>query len=78
MSRLHHQRKPFRRLKAALANSRHHLRDTFGQGYWNHRDRFIGLLEWFARLGNSAGMEEWHEDAQAARVLSGRLRNDEA
>ena len=57
---------------------RQYLRDTFGQGYWNHRDRFIGLLEWFARLGNSAGMEEWHEDAQAARVLSGRLRNDEA
>jgi putative DNA methylase len=57
---------------------RQYLRDTFGQGYWNHRDRFIGLLEWFARLGNSKGMEEWHEDAQAARVLSGRLRNDEA
>lgn len=57
---------------------RQYLRDTFGQGYWNQRDRFIGLLEWFARLGNSAGMEEWHEDAQAARVLSGRLRNDEA
>lgn len=57
---------------------RQYLRDTFGQGYWNQRDRFVGLLEWFARLGNSAGMEEWHEDAQAARVLSGRLRNDEA
>jgi len=57
---------------------RQYLRDTFGQGYWNQRDRFIGLLEWFARLGNSKGMEEWHEDAQAARVLSGRLRNDEA
>jgi putative DNA methylase len=57
---------------------RQYLRDTFGLGYWNQRDRFIGLLEWFARLGNSKGMEEWHEDAQAARVLSGRLRNDEA
>lgn len=57
---------------------RQYLRDTFGQGYWNQRDRFIALLEWFARLGNSAGMEEWHEDAEAARVLSGRLRNDEA
>ncbi len=57
---------------------RQYLRDTFGQGYWNQRDRFIGLLEWFARLGNSSGMEEWHKDAQAARVLSGRLRNDEA
>jgi hypothetical protein len=57
---------------------RQYLRDTFGQGYWNLRERFIGLLEWFALLGNAAGMEEWHSDSEAARILVGRLRNDQA
>ena len=27
---------------------RQYLRDTFGQGYWGQRERFIGLLEWLA------------------------------
>lgn len=57
---------------------RQYLRDTFGQGYWNQRERFIGLLEWLAQLGNAAGMEEWHADSEAARILVGRLRNDQA
>jgi putative DNA methylase len=57
---------------------RQYLRDTFGQGYWNLRERFISLLEWLAQLGNAAGMEEWHEDSEAARFLLGRLRNDHA
>lgn len=67
---------------AAADNSpepgRQYLRDTFGQGYWNLRERFISLLEWLAQLGNAAGMEEWHEDSEAARFLLGRLRNDHA
>jgi len=57
---------------------RQYLRDTFGQGYWTHRERFIGLLEWLAQLGNTAGMDEWREDSEAARILAGRLRNDHA
>lgn len=57
---------------------RQYLRDTFGQGYWSQRERFISLLEWLAQLGNAAGMEEWHEDSEAARILTGRLRNDHA
>ncbi len=67
---------------AAADNSpepgRQYLRDTFGQGYWNVRERFISLLEWLAQLGNAAGMEEWHKDSEAARFLLGRLRNDHA
>ena len=38
---------------------RQYLRDTFGQGYWGQRERFIGLLEWLAALGNAEGMGEW-------------------
>ena len=57
---------------------RQYLRDTYGQGYWTQRERFIGLLEWLSQLGNTAGMEEWLEDSEAARILAGRLRNDHA
>lgn len=57
---------------------RQYLRDTFGQGYWTQRERFIGLLEWLAQLGNTAGMDEWRGDSEAARILAGRLRNDHA
>ena len=57
---------------------RQYLRDTFGQGYWTQRERFIGLLEWLSQLGNTAGMEEWADDSEAARILAGRLRNDHA
>jgi adenine-specific DNA methylase len=67
---------------AAADNSpepgRQYLRDTFGQGYWTQRERFIGLLEWLAQLGNTAGMDEWRDDSEAARILAGRLRNDHA
>lgn len=67
---------------AAADNSpepgRQYLRDTFGQGYWTQRERFIGLLEWLAKLGNTAGMDEWLADSGAARILAGRLRNDHA
>lgn len=57
---------------------RQYLRDTFGQGYWTQRERFVGLLEWLAQLGNTAGMDEWRDDSEAARILAGRLRNDHA
>ena len=57
---------------------RQYLRDTFGQGYWALRERFVGLLDWLSALGNAAGMAEWAEDSQAARILAGRLRNDHA
>jgi hypothetical protein len=57
---------------------RQYLRDTFGQGYWSQRERFIGLLEWLAALGNAEGMNEWIADSEAARILAGRLRSDHA
>lgn len=57
---------------------RQYLRDTFGQGYWGQRERFISLLEWLAALGNAVGMDEWITDSEAARMLAGRLRNDHA
>lgn len=57
---------------------RQYLRDTFGQGYWQLRERFVGLLEWLAALGNATDMGEWATDSEAARILAGRLRNDHA
>jgi hypothetical protein len=58
---------------------RQFLRDTYGPGvYWQHRERFIDLLEWLSRLAQSAGMESWTADSEAARLLAGRLRTDEA
>jgi hypothetical protein len=57
---------------------RQYLRDTFGQGYWQRRERFVALLEWLAALGNAEGMNEWIADSDAARILAGRLRNDHA
>ena len=59
-------------------SGRQYLRDTFGQSYWQRRERFIGLLEWLAALGNAEGMNEWIADSEAARILAGRLRNDQA
>ena len=57
---------------------RQYLRDTFGSGYWQRRERFMALLDWLAALGNAEGMHEWVPDSEAARILAGRLRNDEA
>ena len=57
---------------------RQYLRDTFGQGYWAQRERFVHLLEWLAALGHTAEMGEWQDDSEAARILAGRLRNDHA
>jgi len=57
---------------------RQYLRDTFGLSYWGQRERFIGLLEWLAALGNAEDMNEWIADSESARILAGRLRNDHA
>jgi hypothetical protein len=57
---------------------RQYLRDTFGQRYWQLRERCVHLLDWLSALGNTAGMAEWAADAHAARLLAGRLRNDHA
>jgi hypothetical protein len=59
-------------------SGRQYLRDTFGQGYWPLRERFVSLLEWLARLAATADMAEWQADSDAARILAGRLRNDHA
>lgn len=60
------------------APARQYLRDTFGQAYWGRRERFTVLLEWLGALGNAQGMTEWVPDCEAAHMLAGRLRNDEA
>lgn len=55
---------------------RQYLHDTFGPGYWAHRENFISLLKWLTALGNTAELSEWGKDSEAARILTGRLRND--
>jgi len=59
-------------------SGRQYLRDSFGQAYWSRRERFVALLDWLSALGNSEGMAEWITDSEAARILAGRLRNDQA
>jgi len=59
-------------------SGRQYLRDTFGQGYWGKRELFVGLLDWLANLAHAQGMDEWTSDSEAAHILAGRLRNDEA
>lgn len=44
--------------------------------YWDRRVRMVAVLEWLAALGQQSGMAHWHPDAEAARLLAGRLRND--
>lgn len=57
---------------------RQYLRDSFGQTYWTHRERFVVLLDWIVMVGNAAGMDDWRVDSESARILAGRLRNDHA
>ncbi|MEI8293163.1 MAG: anti-phage-associated DUF1156 domain-containing protein [bacterium] len=59
-------------------SGRQYLRDAFGPAYWGHRERFVKLLDWLSLLGNTADMPDWARDSEAARILAGRLRNDEA
>ena len=57
---------------------RQYLRDTFGQTYWGRRESMVRLLDWLATLGNSQDTADWARDSEAARILAGRLRNDDA
>jgi putative DNA methylase len=57
---------------------RQYLRDTFGQTYWGRREPMVRLLDWLAALGNSEDTAGWANDSEAARILAGRLRNDDA
>jgi adenine-specific DNA methylase len=57
---------------------RQYLRDTFGQTYWGRRESMVRLLDWLAALGNSEDTADWAKDSEAARILAGRLRNDDA
>ena len=57
---------------------RQYLRDTFGQDYWGKREGFIILLERLVELCNTEGFSDWSQDSAAARILAGRLRNDQA
>jgi adenine-specific DNA methylase len=59
-------------------SGRQYLHDAFGTAYWGHRERFVKLLDWLALLGNTSDMPDWARDSEAARILAGRLRNDEA
>jgi putative DNA methylase len=67
---------------AAAANSpepgRQYLHDTFGPQYWGRREAMVRLLDWLASLGSAEGTIEWAKDSEAARILAGRLRNDDA
>jgi hypothetical protein len=58
---------------------RQYLRDTFDQTYWRgRRESMVRLLDWLAALGNSEDTADWAKDSEAARILAGRLRNDDA
>jgi putative DNA methylase len=57
---------------------RQYLRDTFGQTYWGRRESMVRLLDWLAALGNAEDTADWAKDSEAARILAGRLRNDDA
>ncbi len=57
---------------------RQYLRDTFGQTYWGRRESMVRLLNWLAALGNSEDTADWAKDSEAARILAGRLRIDDA
>jgi len=57
---------------------RQYLRDTLGQDYWGKREGLIILLERLVELCNTEGFSDWSQDSAAARILAGRLRNDQA
>jgi adenine-specific DNA methylase len=40
--------------------------------YWTHRETLTGLLDFLSRIG----IPHWAEDAEAARLLAGAVRND--
>ncbi len=44
--------------------------------YWNFRERILHILDFLGKLDRVAGMTHWDRDAEAARLLSGAVRND--
>lgn len=44
--------------------------------YWQAREKLIHILDYLARLSAVTTMPHWRQDATAARVLAGALRND--
>jgi adenine-specific DNA methylase len=44
--------------------------------YWPSREKIIHILDYLAALGKVSGMTHWEKDAEAARLLSGAVRND--
>lgn len=43
--------------------------------YASNRSRILELLEFMASLRRNGSMPHWHQDAQAAEILAGVLRN---
>jgi putative DNA methylase len=44
--------------------------------YWQMREKLIHILDYLARLGAVSTMTHWRNDAAAAQLLAGVLRND--
>jgi hypothetical protein len=44
--------------------------------YWQMREKLIHILDYLARLGAVSTMVHWRNDAAAAQLLAGVLRND--
>jgi hypothetical protein len=53
----------------------HYLRTELSD-YWSQRTKIIELLDYLAFLGRVSGLGHWKRDAEAAGLLSGRVRND--
>lgn len=44
--------------------------------YWSRREDIITVLEYLAAARSQAALPHWHDDAEAAAVLAGAVRND--
>jgi adenine-specific DNA methylase len=44
--------------------------------YWQVREKIIHILDFFSALSGVSGMAHWQEDAAAATLLAGAVRND--
>ena len=53
-----------------------YLRTELGQEYWAVRERIVQILEYLARLSYAEPMQHWQQDAHAAMLLGGAVRND--
>ena len=57
---------------------RNYIKDYLGSLYWTRRFKLIEILDWISGLADVDGMSAWQQDSNAARLLSGRLKNDTA